>query len=163
MRVAATPNAGQDAILLLARVLLSLLFVIDGLGKLSGYDGTLKYLLSKGIPAPELVAPLTVLLELGGGLLVLTGTATRFVVWPMALYCLATGCIGHAFWTFTEIGPRMNQTYHFWKNFGICGAFLLLYVSGPGRLSLDAWFAQRARWSRVREGTAEFSSAKKEH
>lgn len=140
---------GQDVILLLSRVLLSLLFLIDGVGKLKGFDGTLAYLVGKQVPLPEAVAVLTILIEAGGGALVLLGGGTRSIAWVMAFYCLATAFVGHPFWTLEEVGPRMNQTYHFWKNVGLCGAFLLLQASGPGCLSLDAWLARRSAAMRL--------------
>ena len=67
----------QNTTVLVGRILLGLLFVLSGFSKIAGFDGTVGYIASQGLPMPTLVAALTVLVELGGGLALIVGFYTR--------------------------------------------------------------------------------------
>ncbi|RWR01041.1 membrane protein [[Pantoea] beijingensis] len=119
----------EDTGLLIARILLPILFITAGWGKITGYAGTQQYMESMGVPGFFL--PLTILLEFGGGLAVLFGFLTRTTALFTAGFTLLTALIFHS--NFTE---GMNQLM-FMKNLSIAGGFLLLAVSGPGAFSID--------------------------
>ncbi len=110
-----------------ARVLLAVLFVLEGYGKIAGYDGTMGYMASQGVPG--MLLPLVIALELGGGLLLIAGFQTRWVALALAAFTVAASLIFH-------IGD--GQMTMFLKNMAITGGLLLLYVHGAGPLSLDA-------------------------
>lgn len=118
------------AVGLAARILLAVIFVVAGFGKLADPAGTAGYMSSVGIPG-FLVWP-TIVLELGGGLLIAVGYQTRIVALLLAGFTLLTGIIFHH--QFVD----QNQMIHFMKNLAIAGGFLSLVLNGAGGWSVDA-------------------------
>ncbi|MGL9774364.1 MAG: DoxX family protein [Sodalis sp. (in: enterobacteria)] len=120
----------DDTALLVARVLMLMLFIVAGYGKVgAGYAATQQYMAA--ISVPGFLLPLTILLEVGGGLAVLFGPFTRSIALIAVIFTLMTAFIFHA--DFTQAGNQIN----FMKNLTIAGGYLLLAVSGPGAFSLD--------------------------
>ena len=126
----------RDFILLLARILLMILFVLSGWSKLTGSEGTVGYMTSLGAPAPMLAAAIAVIMELLVGILLILGFYTRPLALLFALFVLGTALIGHPYWNMVEPERSANMT-QFLKNLSIIGGLLLLAVSGAGRFSLD--------------------------
>lgn len=126
----------QDNVLLIARVLMMVLFVMFGWQKLIGFSGTVAYMGSTGVPVPTLAAVIAVVMEFVAGLLIVAGFYTRPVALLLALYTLGTAFIGHPYWTMTGADQYANQI-NFYKNVSIVGGLLVLIVSGPGRFSID--------------------------
>ena len=129
-------NTFQDPLALAGRILLASLVVLSGFNKLTGFDGTVGYIASGGLPMPTVVAVLTILLELGGGLLLVVGFLTRPLGLAFAAFTLLAALLFHAYWSVPE-SARMMQYLSFWKNVSIAGGMLLLAAFGPGRFSLD--------------------------
>ena len=121
---------------LAGRILIALIFVISGYGKIAGFEGVAGYIGSKGLPMPEVLAALTVALELGGGILLILGYQTRWVALAFFLWLIPTTFIFHKFW---GIDPKTAQQMqiHFLKNVSIMGGMLMLVAFGPGAWSLD--------------------------
>lgn len=118
--------------LLAARVLLSVIFIMAGYGKLGGVEGTAGYMTSLGVPLASVTVWLVIALELLGGLAILAGFFTRYVAWALAAFCIASGFLAH-------FQPEdQMQMISFMKNLAITGGFLALAVSGPGAWSVDA-------------------------
>jgi len=130
-------NTFQDPLALAGRILLASLFLLSGFDKLVGFDGTAGYIASRGLPMPTVVAALTILLELGGGVLLVIGWMTRPLGLLFAGFTLLAALLFHAYWSVPE-AARMGQYLSFWKNVSISGGMLLLAAFGPGRFSLDA-------------------------
>ncbi|MEO8079995.1 MAG: DoxX family protein [Caldimonas sp.] len=130
-------NSLREPTLLVARILLGLLFLISGIGKVGGFDGTVGYIAAKGLPMPQVVAVLTILVELGGGLALVFGFFTRQAALALAVFTLLAAIIFHAFWAAPE-AQKMMQQIHFLKNLSIVGGMLMLFVTGPGAISVDA-------------------------
>lgn len=126
----------RDIIILIARVLLMILFVLSGWGKLTGFEGTVGYMTSLGAPAPMLAAAVAVLMEFAVGILLILGFYTRPLAFLFALFVLGTALLGHPFWNMVD-PERSANTTQFLKNLSIMGGLLLLAVSGPGRFSVD--------------------------
>jgi len=126
----------KDSVLLVARVLLMILFVLFGWQKLIGFSGTVAYMTSTGAPAPTLSAIIAVVMELVVGIAIVVGFFTRPLALLLALYTLGTALIGHHFWTMQGM-ERYANMINFYKNISIIGGLLLLYVAGPGKYSLD--------------------------
>ena len=126
-----------DAAALLGRVLLSVLFIWSGWGKLMAAAATQAYFGKIGLPVPEAAYALTVCVELGGGLLVLAGLFTRPAALVLAAWCIATALVAH-----TDFADR-GQLINFMKNVGLCGGFLHVAAFGAGAFSLDALRLQR--------------------
>ena len=127
----------QSTTVLVGRILLGLIFVLSGFAKISGFDGTAGYIASKGLPLPQLVAALTIVVELGGGLALMAGLYTRQAVVALAVFSLLTAVVFHNFWAAPQ-GEQMMQQINFMKNLAIAGGMLVLAAFGPGRLSVDA-------------------------
>jgi putative oxidoreductase len=114
---------------LVGRILIASLFLIAGVGKLSGYAGTQGYMQSMGVPGALL--PLVIALEIGGALAIIVGLRTRTVAALLAVFSIAAGVIFHA-------GADQMQQIMLLKNVAIAGGFLLLVARGAGEWSLDA-------------------------
>ncbi|MGC1328660.1 DoxX family protein [Pseudomonas sp.] len=126
----------SNEIILLARVLLMILFLLTGWAKLTGFAGTVSYMASLGAPLPEVAAAIAVVMEFFVGIALVIGFYTRPLAALMALFVLGTALIGHPFWNM-EGAARMANQLNFFKNISIIGGLLLLAVSGPGRYSVD--------------------------
>lgn len=127
---------GNDAVLLVARILLAALFVLFGWSKLTGFAGTVGYMASVGAPLPTVSAIIAVVMEFFVGLLIIAGFYTRPLAVLLAIYTIGTALIGHHFWTMTGM-QQMENMINFYKNVSIAGGLLALAVSGPGRFSVD--------------------------
>ncbi|WP_449427045.1 DoxX family protein [Rhodanobacter umsongensis] len=126
----------KDELILLARVLLMVLFVVFGWNKLTGFAGTVAYMASDGVPLPTVSAIIAVVMEFFVGIAIVIGFCTRPLALLLALYTLATAVIGHHYWTMLD-GERMANMINFYKNISIVGGLLLLCVTGPGKYSVD--------------------------
>lgn len=129
-------TAGQDAFALVGRLLLAYLFVPAGWGKIAGFAGTVGYITSQGVPMPQVAAALSILIELGLGLLVLVGWQTRWAALGLAIFVAVITPIFHAYWAVPE-AQQMMQKINFDKNVAVVGGLLLLAGFGAGRWSLD--------------------------
>jgi len=130
-------DRARDEVILVARILLIVLFLVFGWGKLGNYAGTVDSMARTGAPLPSVAALVAIVVEVFIALAVILGVWTRPLALLLALYTLGTALIGHHFWTMD--GPaRTANAINFYKNISIIGGFLLLYVTGAGRYSLDA-------------------------
>ncbi len=129
------PNT-VNTLALVGRILIALIFVISGFGKISGFDGVVGYIGAKGLPMPQVLAALTIALELGGGLLLIAGYKVRWVAIAFFLWLIPTTFIFHKFWGIPA-GEVQNQMNNFMKNVSIMGAMLMLAAFGPGVYSVD--------------------------
>ena len=117
--------SSQHALIsLVARVLLSAIFITAGYQKIGGYDGTLQYMASQGVPG--FMLPAVIALELGGGLAILFGLFSRWAPLGLAIFSVIAALIFH-----TNFADQM-QAVSFMKNLAIAGGLLLLYANGPG-------------------------------
>jgi len=115
-----------------ARVLMAVIFLVAGVRKLMTYGATLGYFAKLGIPLADVVLPLTIALEIGGGLLLIVGWRVQWVADALALLTLATAFAAHAFWA-ADAAQFNAQLNNFLKNVAMAGGFLLLIVqSGAG-------------------------------
>jgi putative oxidoreductase len=128
----------RDEVILIARILLVVLFIIFGWEKLTNYAGTVHYMAQSGLPLPFIAALGAIAVEVFVALAVALGIGTHPLALLMALYTLGTALIGHPFWAM-EGAARHAAAINFYKNISIIGGFLLLYITGGGRYSIDAW------------------------
>ena len=129
------PNYANPA-LFLGRIFLALLFVVSGIGKITGYAGTAALMASKGLPLVDILLPLTIAVELGGGLLLALGWKARWAAAALFLFLIPTTLIFHQFW---GIDPKLvqMQKIHFLKNVAIMGGMLMVLAVGAGPWSVD--------------------------
>jgi putative oxidoreductase len=127
-----------DFAALLARFLLAVVFLPNGIMKLSNISGTAGYFEGLGLPAPMLVAWGSGLFELLAGLCIVAGFQTRIAALLLAAFCLGAGSIGHLGQGGDDPALAFMHMQAFLKDFGLAGGFLALSVAGPGRFSIDA-------------------------
>lgn len=120
----------KDSAELAGRLLLGLLFVLEVNSKLQHYGLAVNYMAAYGLPA--LLLPPAIVLELGGGLMIMAGWQTRIAAAALAAFCAATALIFHT--KFSDL----NQLAHFEKDLALAGAFLVIWAKGAGAWSLDA-------------------------
>jgi putative oxidoreductase len=119
--------------LAVGRVLLSMIFILSGAGKLMQFAGTANMMAGKGIPLAKLALIISLLIEVGGGLALLTGFKVRVVAPIMALWLVPVTLVFHNFWAY-QGQEAMNQQINFLKNLAIMGGLLVAaYTDRPTR------------------------------
>ena len=121
----------------LGRVLLSLLFLIEGFGKISMQEDVIMYMEDYGVPG-ILFVPATVL-EILFPLLLIAGYRTKWAAAVMALFTFAVAIIFH-----TDFSEGMQMIF-FLKDIAIAGGFMIIVAYGPGKISLDYYFKSKQK------------------
>ncbi|AXY61518.1 DoxX family protein [Acinetobacter sp. WCHAc010052] len=111
---------------LVARILMAYIFIVAGWGKITAYTATAGYMESMGVPAALL--PVTILVELGGGLALLFGFQARFAALGLAVFSLITAFLFHG---------GVDDAINFMKNLAMTGGLFFLMLHGAGKFSLD--------------------------
>ncbi|MDV2470179.1 DoxX family protein [Acinetobacter chinensis] len=111
---------------LVARILMAYIFIVAGWGKSTAYTATAGYMESMGVPAALL--PVTILVELGGGLALLFGFQARFAALGLAVFSLITAFLFHG---------GADDAINFMKNLAMTGGLFFLMLHGAGKFSLD--------------------------
>lgn len=114
---------------LAARVFIGALFVLAGYGKVTGFAGTAGYIASAGLPFAELLTLLAIILEIGGGVLIILGYRIGLGAGALILFTLATLIFFHAPSTWAE-APQQQTT--FMKNLALIGGLLYILAYGAG-------------------------------
>jgi len=114
---------------ILGRLLLSAIFLINGIGKIFNYEGTIQYMENFDVPSYLIIPAITV--EILFPILLIIGYYTKFSALVLSLFTLALAVIFH-----TDFSNQM-QLMSFLKNIAIAGGFLIIFVYGPGKYSLD--------------------------
>ena len=127
----------DDALILAARLLLATLFLIFGWRKLRDFSGTVSQMVQLGVPVPGLAAGAATFMELPVAFAVAIGSFTRPSALLLVFYTLGTALIGHRYWAMTG-AEKIDSMDSFYKNFSIMGGFLLLFITGAGKYSIDA-------------------------
>jgi len=135
LRAVETIGRGGNLLALAGRALLSVLFINEGVAQIGDVAGTMDYM--RGFVVWPQLVPLVILAELGGGLLVLFGLATRVAAIGLAVFTFLAALFFHR--DFSDL----DQYIHFQKNLAIAGGFLALAAYGGGAWSLDAWLKKR--------------------
>ena len=131
----------RDVVLLAGRLLLSLIFVHEGLELATHFEGAQKAMAALGVGTPLLLA--TIALQLGAGLSVALGILARLGALGLGLFCLMTASLFH-----TNFASQ-NELLHFEKDLAIAGGMFILALSGPGRLAVDHVLAGVAKGARI--------------
>jgi putative oxidoreductase len=130
-----------DFLVLFGRILMGWIFLRSGYGKIfdiAAYSTT--------FPARGLMpwmAYISVPAEFFGGLALILGIATRYVATVLVVFVLVASFSSHAYWLMSDANLRRINDSSFWKNMAMIGGLLFLFVSGPGRLSVDRLLARR--------------------
>jgi len=121
---------------LAGRVMMAALFIPSGFSKLAGFQGTVGYIASKGLPLPQLGAVAAIVVELLVAAALLLGWRTRWAALILALFTLAAAVLFHDYWAVPP-EQKMMQAINFWKNVAIAGGLLFVAAHGPGPYAVD--------------------------
>ena len=130
-------NTQYKPLALVARILLAAIFISAGFSKVMGFDGVTAYIASKGLPVPMIIAGLTIVLEILGGIAIVIGYKARIAALLLGLFTLLAALIFHNFWAFPPEQVYL-QNIMFMKNLSMAGGLFLLTVFGAGGYSIDA-------------------------
>lgn len=130
-------NQLQNPLSLLGRILLAALFLPAGIGKLTGFSGTVGYISSAGLPFPELGAALALSVEIAGGVALIIGFGTRPAALALAVFTLVASLFFHNYWA-VPVDQQFMQQLLFFKNIAVVGGLLTLAAWGAGAWSVDA-------------------------
>jgi putative oxidoreductase len=115
----------------LGRLLIAIIFIWAGFGKLTGFEGAVGYAASAGMPMPSIGIVIAIIVELGGGILLLVGFKTKWVAAAIAIFAVAAAAVFHT--NFADVEQQIN----FFKNLAIAGGLLQIVYFGAGPLSID--------------------------
>lgn len=128
----------QDSAALAGRILLALIFIISGYGKITGFAGTAAYMASKGLPFADVLLVVTILVELGGGALIALGWKARWAAGVIFLFLIPVTLVFHNP-AGLDAAQAQQQMIQLLKNVAIMGGMLGLFAFGPGRFSIGHW------------------------
>lgn len=129
---AKTVSTNASALILAGRVLLSIIFILAGFAKLTAISGTAGWFASIGLPLPTVTTVVVGLVELVGGIAILTGFQTRIAAIVLGVFTLAATAIAH-----TDFADQVQMMF-LQKNLAIAGGLFVLAAFGAGALSIDA-------------------------
>jgi putative oxidoreductase len=121
---------------LAGRIMLALMFVLSGIGKIPGFTDTTALMIGAGLPAAKVLLVLTILIELGGGAAIVLGWKTRPIALVVFLFTGLATLVFHGFWA-APPDQAMLQQLMFMKNVSVMGGLLMLVAYGPGDYALD--------------------------
>ena len=133
----------QNFAALAGRLLIAAIFIISGFNKLGNFSGTAAFMSGAGLPAAEMLLVLTLLIEIGGGLMILFGLYTQSTALLIFFFMIPVTAVFHKPWEVIDPAQAQQQMIHFLKNLAIMGGLLCLYAFGPGRFSLGVRGAAR--------------------
>jgi putative oxidoreductase len=127
----------QNPLALAGRLLLAVLFLPAGIGKLTGFAGTVGYISSVGLPMPQVAAALALAVEIVGGVALIAGYGTRLAAIVLAAFTLVASFFFHNYWAVPADQQLVPQLL-FFKNIAVVGGLLTLAAWGAGAWSMDA-------------------------
>lgn len=134
--------AASNTLNLIGRLALAALFLPAGIGKLTGFEGTVGYIASVGLPFATLGAIIAAVVEIGGGVALILGYRVRIAALALAVFTVAASVIFHAYWAVAPEQAFMQQLL-FNKNIAVTGGLLVLVAHGAGAFALDGRRAAR--------------------
>ena len=127
----------------IGRLLLALMLILSGFGKLGNIEGTAAFIASGGLPVPTFLAVAVGALELFGGLALVVGYQVRLAGLALALFTVAASVVFHSWWSAPAAQQYVTQLL-FMKNISVAGGMLLISALGAGPLSIDTRIASGA-------------------
>ena len=132
-----TMDAFKTPLIVVARILLALMFILAGLQKFGNLGGTAGYIASGGLPAPMVLAVIVAALEVVGGVLLVIGYQARYAALALGLFTLAASVLFHNYWAMPADKAYVQQLM-FMKNMAVAGGMFVVAALGAGPASLDA-------------------------
>jgi putative oxidoreductase len=137
-------NAEASSISALGRLLIALIFIRAGINKLGSIAATTTTMRNHGIPYPDILVWGAIVLELGGGLMLVAGFYARRVALALFFYTLSLALIFHAYWTVKDPAAARIDASSFFGHLSMMGGMLFVVAFGAGAYSVDALMNQ---WS----------------
>jgi len=131
------PSA-QSNMMLLGRIGIAVMFLVPGIRKLMAVAGTTGYFAKLGFPMPEIMVWVSIVIEIGGALLLIVGWQARRVAWLFILFTVIATLMAHRFWELSDAAQYGAQLNYFLKNIAAIGGLLYVAALGPGSASIDA-------------------------
>lgn len=119
------------------RVLMALIFLVSGFGKITGFAGTAGYMASKGMPFAEVLLAGALVFELAGAIMLILGWRVHWGALLLIVFMIPATLMFHNFWA-VDAAQYQNQLNHFLKNVAMTGGLLYIMAFGAGPLSLDS-------------------------
>lgn len=121
---------------LVGRILMALIFLVSGFGKITGFAGTAGFMASKGLPFAEVLLAGALVFELAGAIMLILGWRAHWGALLLIVFMIPATLIFHNFWV-VDAAQYQNQLNHFLKNVAMVGGLLYVMAFGAGPLSLD--------------------------
>jgi len=131
--------------LLLGRFLLGIYFIVPGVQKITQYEFMTHYMAKHSVPFIDVLLPITIILQILLGLIVIFGLKTKLAAFILAGMTLVISLYMHNFWNLPEGADVLHETQNFFKNMGIMAGLLVLSARGAGQFSVDNWLFERKR------------------
>jgi putative oxidoreductase len=131
------PASTQNALTLIGRALIALLFIPEGIHQMTAFAGTVGYIASAGVPLPEVAAAISIVVHVGLGLALLVGFQARWAALGIAIFTVVITFIFHRYWD-VPAAQAMMQKMSFFKNLATAGGLLAIVAWGPGGWSVDS-------------------------
>jgi putative oxidoreductase len=125
-------TAGTSYVVALGRLLIAVIFIVSGVGKVLAPTMTQGYIATAGLPSPLAAYLIAIAVEVGGGTLLILGFQTRLAALALAIFSVAAA-VG-----FHHDFANQDQLVHFLKDISMAGGLLQVAAFGPGNLSIDA-------------------------
>jgi putative oxidoreductase len=126
----------QGIPVVIARVLMAAMFLLEGINKFTGLEGTAGYIASAGLPMPTVLAAAAATLEVGASLMLIVGWQARWAGLVLAGFTLLVTFLFHNFWAMPKADQMVGMLL-FWKNIAAAGGLLMVFAFGAGAISLD--------------------------
>ena len=122
---------------LAGRILISLIFIMSGLGKVFQFDGQVAYAASQGVPLASLAIIISIIAELAAAAMIVFGFKARLGALILLLWMIPVSLMMHAFWNIEDPMAQQMNMIMFMKNLSMMGAMLLIMSFGPGPKSIN--------------------------
>jgi putative oxidoreductase len=134
----------KKSVVLLGRILFSIIFVLAARTHFSAMG--IGYAASQGVPAANILVPLSGLMAILGGLSVATGYKARWGAWLLVLFLVPVTFMMHRFWDVADPMAQQMQMVNFMKNLAMLGGALMITYFGAGPLSIDSWMNRKKQF-----------------
>jgi len=121
---------------LVGRIMMAVIFLFSGFGKITGFVGTAGFMTSKGLPMVEALLVASIVIEIGGALMLILGYKAKLGATALFLWMIPVTFVFHNFWA-VPAGEQQIQMIMFMKNLAMLGGLLYIMAFGSGPMSLD--------------------------
>ncbi|MGC2123785.1 MAG: DoxX family protein [Xanthobacteraceae bacterium] len=133
----------MNLVAVVGRILIALIFVRAGINKIGSIDATAAEMAKSGIPLSNILVFGAIMMELGGGLLLMVGLLARWAALALFFYTLTLALIFHAYWAVPDAQARLQASF-FFGHLSMMGGMLVVVAFGAGAYSLDALVRRKA-------------------